>query len=465
MWPLLPAWFACSPGPVGDPAVPPTGHSGATDGWPPEPGNVLLVVLDDVGLDKVGAYGLPGAPPTPTLDALAARGMRFQNAWATPECSPSRAALLTGRHPRRSGIGGVVSPRDLFGLPESEVTLAERLGQAGYATALVGKWHLSPVTEAEADAPLRQGFGVFRGTLGNLQTATLPGAAAELPLGYWLWQGVGEHGLGWVAGRYATSTQVDQALEVAAGLPEPWLLVLPALAAHSPWDPVPAGLRDGPPPPAVDDAGRYDQVLGAFDRELGRLLDGLDPEVRARTTVIVISDNGTPGPAVRPPHDPLRSKGTPFEAGVRVPLIVEGPGVAAPGAVSEALVSVVDLWPTLTALAGVSDDGDGVARDGRSFLPALRDPSWPGAREVLYTEKFRPNGPGPWEELDLRVVRDRTHRLIRSAAGRELLFRLRSALDDGPELLAAGPLSPEDAEALSRLRTALDTEEAALGLR
>jgi arylsulfatase B len=373
--------------------------------------NVLIVVLDDVGVDKVSGWGLhASAPATPRLDALAASGVRFDRAYAEPTCSPTRAALLTGRHPSRTQVGRWIDPRpDLAGLPDAEVTLAEALEQApdDWATAAIGKWHLSVFGgAAPALDPNRQGFDTFRGILGNPNMASTSDGQTR---GHDHWERVVDGAITW-EDRWLTTVQVDDALEVAAGLPEPWLLYVGLSAAHSPWT-VPPGLPTG-----GGDAERYARVVTHLDQELGRLLDGLP--ARDRTTVIVLSDNGTPEEVVTPPWDPVRSKGTLYEAGVRVPLIIAGPRVAAPGSVSRALVHVTDLFATVVDLAGVSPgavlgvDGAPVVIDGRSVLPLLDDPASAGDRVCVMVESFPVNG-APSEGQRHRAVIDAGWKLWR----------------------------------------------------
>jgi arylsulfatase A-like enzyme len=208
-------------------------------------------------------------------------------------------------------------------------------------------------------------------------------------------------------------------------------------------------------------------VLQALDLELGRLLDSLDPALLARTTVIVVGDNGTTDHVVHDTLDPDRQKTTVYEGGVHVPMIVTGPHVASPGSVSEALVHVADVFPTVAEIAGVpligtdeslSVDGDDgpVALDGRSLLPLLADPQASGPDHV-FVEAFSPNGPGPHRHDDRRAVIEARFKLMRQG-GAEHLFDLgagTTADPDGPDLLEA-PLDDEAASALARLACLLD---------
>ena len=235
-------------------------------------------------------------------------------------------------------------------------------------------------------------------------------------------------------------------------------------AAHIPLDDPPETLVSLPPP--ATDADRVDRIVEALDTEIGRLIDGLAPATLDRTTLFVLSDNGTAEHGIRAPWDPARSKGTVFDGGARVPFIVAGPRVDQPGSTSEALVHIVDVFPTVAEIAGIDpraltdDEGGPVEIDGESLLPFLQDPDRSG-RPYLYTDRFAPNGPPPYDDEGL-MIRDATHKLRRSN-GRDELYAYVDEFDEGPDLLGAGRLSDDDADALARLRRELDAQTARLG--
>ncbi|MEZ4235921.1 MAG: sulfatase-like hydrolase/transferase [Myxococcota bacterium] len=401
---------------------------------PPSPSNVLVLLTDDQGVDKVAAYGEhPDPPHTPRIDALARDGLLFRNAWATPSCSPTRAALLTGRTGRRTGVGGVLQVEEAGELPLDEVTLPRLLREAAptpWATAALGKWHLSGYAAPDGvDHPVRAGFDVFRGSMGNLYDVGVDDGQRH---SYYHWDKVSDGALA-VTERYATSDTVDDALALAAELPEPWLLYVAFNAPHRPLDPPPEALHTlGPLTEDSPEAVRYQAVVEALDTEIGRLLDGLDPAVRERTTVIFASDNGTPEHAVLPPWSPSRGKDTPFEGGINVPLVVSGPLVAAPGTETDALVQLLDVFATVADIAGVPASAlDGVALDSRSLLPLLRGEPDP-QRAFVHSEQFNPPGPGPYV-ADWRMTRGARFKVV-TRAERDALFDLAGRDDDGPVL-------------------------------
>lgn len=427
------------------------------------PPNVLLLVADDFGVDQLAAWREHPQPPrTPTLDGLVGAGVSFRNAWAYPDCSPTRAALLTGRYGRRTGVGQRVgnlkNAGKPFELPLDEVTLPEVLrgARTPYATSMVGKWHLTNFqSQRWGTHPNAQGFDWWAGTVGNLQNAWSDGRERD----FFDWEKV-VNGEVVPRARYVTTDETDDAIARIGEMREPWFLYAAFHAPHAPFHAPPPELLDADRPAPASTRAMYRAAVEALDREIGRLLASLPDDVRARTVVVFVGDNGTPKEAIAPPLDRRRGKNTLYEGGVRVPLVVAGP-IATPGASSDALVHVVDLLPTMAELAGAPVPAE---VDGTSLVPWLREPSRASPRDFLYTERFAPNGSGPYE-LDVRAVRDAGFKLVRGKDGSEQLFDLhatRWALDEGPDLLAEGEPSPEAAAALARLRIEMDRVSAEL---
>jgi arylsulfatase A-like enzyme len=420
------------------------------------------VVLDDIGVDKIGAYDLHDHPaPTPTLDGLAADGVRFDAAWATPMCSPTRAALLTGRLPGRTGVGELIAVDESQDWLDGEDTLPKVLARSphgAYTSALTGKWHLGAIDDV--DHPARAGFAHHAGSMNNPGVATESDGARR---GYSHWQKNTDGALAFTD-TYMTTDTVDDAIDQLRTLPEPWLLYVPFNAAHVPWHLPPDDLHDLTPGATPSNADKLDMMIAALDTELGRLLDAMTAAQRASTTIVVVGDNGTNGDVTRPPVDPDRGKGTLFEGGIRVPLIVVSPLVAEPGRTSDALVHVVDVLPTAAELAAVDLD-DGVRRDGRSWMPLLTDPDAPWDREFLVSQHFAPNGFDPTTRG--YAVRDDRYNLIATlpadtAEWHHRLFDLGAgSLDEGPDLLESA-LSGEAQQAYDRLTSELDALDAEL---
>ena len=362
---------------------------------------ITIVLVDDVGWD------LWRAARTPHLDALAARGVTFTRAWAYPACSPARAALLTGRHAFRTGVGHVVlGQKGERGLALSETTLPELLSERCEA---FGKWHVATGATNPNDA----GFDHYAGCLGNLNG---PGSH-----GYLRWAKTidGETRL---VSAYATRDTTDDALASQASF-----RYVAYHAAHRPlhWPP---GVEEPelPGTPAVIQRGQVLAMIEYLDDEIGRLL--ADEE----GYVFVLADNGS---------ETLfgGDKGTISEAGVRVPFVVAGPGIEP--AVRDDLVSVVDVFATVAELRGIALP-PGVAEDSISLVPMLRGER--GRRETVYVERVEPGA-----EMPERAIASRTHRLTIEADGREHLARLPD------ERAVLSPWPDEDAQAARFLRERL----------
>lgn len=414
---------------------------------PEPPGtNVVVVLFDDLGAEKLALYEpLVPAVPTPTIDALAAEGVVFNNAYASPMCSASRANLLSGRHARRTGLGFVLlGEYEMF--PLESYLIPEALDQARtslpWATAALGKWNLSTLGN-DWYIPNLQGFDWYSGILTVMSEETV------VKNTYFSWT---KHENGVDLGlqtTYNTTDIIDDAIEKMNTLPQPFFLYVSLNAPHDPLHVPPVELFTDTLPPNPGDPALYRAVLQAADTELGRLLASIPQDVYDNTTFIVTSDNGTQPNAIQPPYIPERSKRTVYETGVHVPMIVTGPLVTAPGTRTDALVHFVDLYTTVAEIAGVplidDDDGpygvivDGKLRtvDGYSLLPFLADPKAPSQRETLFVELFEPNGAPPYN-TDLRAVRDMNHKLMSVNGVLSLFEMVPGALDDGDDLLLDG---------------------------
>ncbi|MFT4623219.1 MAG: arylsulfatase B [Myxococcota bacterium] len=424
------------------------------------PSNVLILLADDLGADRIGAYGVhPEPASTPNIDALAAEGVRFRNAYVAPVCSPTRASLLTGRHPRRIGMGTIVSPKkDPSGLARSEVTLPEMLVHAPqpWASLALGKWHLAVDDWPDRDRdPLVQGFDHYAGALENLPT--IVGEQRKKKGNYYDWQKTVDGETTWST-RYATTDTVDEALARIPNLEEPWLVYVAFQAVHHPFDLPPPELTPTLRSGAESVPRTVDAMAEALDTELGRLLAGVD---RSDTTVVFLSDNGTTKEAIKRPWPPERGKLTLYDGGCRVPLIITGPAVTRPGSTSDAFVHAMDLFPTVAELAGVdlssvtAADGSPVVLDGVSLLPWLADPDAPSPRETIYVDRFGPNGAPPYLAKDERMIRDAGHKLMRTKDGEAFFeYPADGGWQEGPNLLPRG-LTPAQQAAYDRLAVAM----------
>jgi arylsulfatase A-like enzyme len=369
---------------------------GAAQDAPPP--NVVLIVVDDLGWADLSAQGSTYYE-TPHIDGLAAQGVRFTNAYAAASiCSPSRAALLTGRYPARIGItdwiraefqGGTIpadrrnpsayvadpgfsllTPPNPLWMEHEEVTLAELLKGAGYATAHIGKWHLG----GEGWLPETQGFEL-----------NLGGSDYGQPPSYFdPYHREGQGDLGTLRprrpGEYLTDREADEAATfIRAHRDRPFFLHLAHYAVHTPLQaPEELEARYAGKPKGEQKNPRYAAMVHSVDQAVGRILGTLEEEgLTGRTLVIFTSDNGgLLGPTS---NAPLRSgKGFPYEGGLRVPLMARWPGVIPQARVSHEPVIGMDLLPTIAAAAGVPLP-EGRVIDGVSLLDHLRS----GAESAL----------------------------------------------------------------------------------
>lgn len=363
------------------------------------PPNLILILADDLGATDLGCYGAD-LHQTPRLDRLAREGVRFRQGYAAaPVCTPSRAALLTGHHPARlhltiwreasvqraanedfDGRRQLVTPATAHDLPFAELTLAERLRERGYLTFHVGKWHLGDA----GSYPEAHGFDLNLG-------GTHWGAPASY---FFPYRGEGRFrdGMRYVPGLglgqpedYLTDELTTRALELidAAG-ERPFFLNLWHYGVHTPLQAPAADVErcQGRLQPELNHQNpTYAAMVENLDHNVGRLLDHLAARGLAeRTLVVFTSDNGgflgrPEGPRVTS-NAPLRSgKGSLYEGGLRVPLVMRWPGRLSAGTTCDQPLAHVDLYATLLEALGAADPADpAVAGDGRSGWPWAREP-------------------------------------------------------------------------------------------
>jgi arylsulfatase B len=415
------------------------GHAAATR----QP-NILLIVADDLGYGELGCQGNPQIP-TPNIDSIAQAGIRCTSGYVTASlCSPSRAALLTGRYQTRYGHEfnpvGAENLDPEIGLPLTEKTIANRLHDAGYATGIVGKWHLGATPPYH---PQRRGFDEFFGFLHEAHFYTAPpyrgvysrfrndepAYDAHNPL-------LRDTSEVETSG-YLTDDFNREALAfIDRHQDRPWFLYLPYNAVHSPMQ---AKLADVERFAALPSAQRqiFAGMLFALDRSVGEVL----AKIRAlgqeeNTLVIFLSDNGGPTQELTSSNLPLRGgKGSLYEGGIRIPFLVQWKGHLPTGRTYDPPVSSLDLAPTILAAANVPPED--ASLEGANLLPFLSGTKDSAPHDFLF-----------WRMGQLRAMRAGPWKLVQRRPAAPQLFNLSSDLAEEHDLSATQPAT------LARLESA-----------
>ena len=410
--------------------------------------NILFILVDDMGCSDGGCFG-SRYYQTRAMDSLAASGLRFTQAYAScAVCSPTRAAIQTGKNPARlhvtDWIGGEPAPKgSKFRLPDwtkrlpaGEVTLAERLKQLGYATGYIGKWHLG----GGASLPERRGYDM-----------NVAGGEPGHPASYFWPYGPQGHpnrvpGLaeaGGEKGEYLTDRLTDEALRfLDSHRDRPFFLQLSHYAVHSPLQGKAGDIAEASERKPSDGQGNatYSAMLTEVDRSLDRLMKALDRlGIADHTIVVFTSDNGGAVHFGNPPATAniglRKGKGYAYEGGLRVPLLMRVPGMTRAGSVCAAPVISTDFFPTLLELAGAPAGSTAAGPDGTSLVPLLR-----GGASVARAGMFW-HYPHYWNNGDVTpysVVREGDWKLIRFyESGREELYQLSEDPSESHDLAAA----------------------------
>jgi arylsulfatase A-like enzyme len=335
--------------------------------------NIVVILADDLGYADVGAQGRLKDIRTPHVDSIAAGGVRFTNGYVScPVCSPTRAGLMTGRYQQRFGHefnpGPNASPN--FGLPLDQVTLPQALRSAGYATGMVGKWHLGNRPEMH---PTRRGFDEFFGFLGGAHPYNAVGGGNN-PLMRGTTPLESTDYLTDAFGREAAAFIDRHAADASSADGKPFFLYLAFNAVHNPQQATEKYLARFP---GVTDRSRRLLLakLSALDDAVGIVLEKLrEKKLEENTLVIFFSDNGGPTPGNGSRNDPLHGiKGQTWEGGIRIPFMIRWPGGHVPaGKVDDRPVIALDIFPTALAAAGAHPTpANGATFDGVNLLPFI----------------------------------------------------------------------------------------------
>ncbi|MEI7899769.1 MAG: sulfatase [bacterium] len=414
--------------------APLTARCAADTATPPKP-NFIVINVDDLGYADVGPFGSK-INRTPNLDRLAKEGRKLTSFYAAPVCSPSRAALMTGCYPKRAlPIPHVLFPGNDVGLSPKEVTVAEVLKAAGYATGIIGKWHLGDQPEF---LPLKQGFDYYFGLpysndMGPAEDGVKSDLGKPLPK-----EKKGQPPLpllrnGTVLKRVLPDDQqslvemyTTEAVGFIAGHKEaPFFLYLAHNAVHFPVYPGKQWAGKSP-------HGIYSDWVEEVDWSVGRVLDAVREQGLAeRTLIFFTSDNGGTPRAV---NAPLRGfKASTWEGGVRVPAIAWWPGKIPAGTACDAITGMFDILPTFAALAGGTVPADRKI-DGADIWPQLAGAA--DARPAHDTFYY-------YRGLLLEAVRHGDWKLqlppAKTADAKAKLYNLRTDIGEASDVAAANP--------------------------
>ncbi len=342
--------------------------------------NLIVIFADDLGYGDLGTYGHPTIQ-TPNLDRLAYEGMKFTQFYAAASvCTPSRAGLLTGRLPVRSGMAGngrrVLFPDSELGIPDDEITIAEALKEGGYATAAIGKWHLGHNSEY---LPTEHGFDYYFGIpYSNDMDQVAQGTRDEIygdpQYEYWnvplmrnteIIERPADQ-------RTITKRYTEEAIRfVRDHAHGPFFVYLAHNLPHVP-------LFRSEAFEGASSRGLYGDVVQEIDWSVGQITEALVQEGIAENTLVVFTSDNGPWLAYNAHGGSaglLRGgKGMTWEGGMREPAVAWWPGVISPGSTTDAITSTMDLLPTALAMAGLEFPDDRIL-DGRNILPLLRGES------------------------------------------------------------------------------------------
>ncbi|MFN0079319.1 MAG: sulfatase [Prosthecobacter sp.] len=407
--------------------------------------NVIFILADDLGYTDVACFGSKYYE-TPNIDKLASQGMKLTRHHHCQNCQPTRAALMTGQYAARTGIytvGGIgrfewesrpLRPVDnAENLPLEKVTIAQRMKKAGYATAMFGKWHLGEKGEYH---PGQRGFDEAIVTMGkHFDFATQP--KVEYPKGEYL-------------ADFLTNKAVDF---IQRHKDAPFFLYLPHFGVHSPHQAKPELIAKFKDKAGVGGHNNptYAAMIASVDESVGRVMATLDELKLADDTVLVFStDNGGVGGYAREgvqggditDNAPLRSgKGSLYEGGTRVPLIVRWPGVTKPGSSSDVPTIHVDMFPTFAEI-GKATAPEGQPLDGESLVPVFRDAAASLKREAIYQHfpGYLGAGGGTWRTTPVGLIEVGDWKLMEYFEdGRLELYNLKDDIGEQKNLAAEMP--------------------------
>lgn len=377
--------------------------------------NILLIIADDLGIDATNGYQQNDRmPATPHLDALRENGLTFTNTWAAPQCTPTRASIMSGKYGIKTGV--MRPPGNLDLVHQSLFSRIAETTNGEYAGAVIGKWHIS--NPVDYDHPMQHGIDHYEG----LFTSSVSD--------YYSWDKV-ENGVLTTIDEYVTTNLTNSAIDWIADQNNPWFLWLAHPAPHAPFHLPPSDLYTTSN--TNDNLGKYLAAIEAMDHETGRLINSMSQETRENTIIIFVGDNGTPGQVIQN-FPSSHSKGTMYEGGIRVPLFISGKGVSRVNEVDHNLNHITDLYATILELTGAQLNGG--IHNSMSLKPLLSceiDLN----RPYIYTD-YRDGNVLTW------AVRNEEYKFIADENGSLAFYKISEDILEANNLIGNMTLVEED---------------------
>ena len=362
--------------------------------------NILLIIGDDMGVDALNGYDVGTIlPNTPNIDKLRATGLTFNNVWACPSSTPTRATMLTGKYGVNTGVNTV--PGVLSTNHKSIFKELDELTDNAYTNCVVGKWHVSRPNDIEH--PYSHGADDFMGIMGP-----------EVE-DYSNWGKVENHASS-TCTEYASSYFTNYAANWINQQTKPWLMWLAHVAPHTPFHVPPSEMYTSKN--TNTNFQKFIVMIESLDYEIGRLLDSIPQNVLDNTVIIFIGDNGTPGNILQGFPKP-KGKNTVYEGGIHVPMIISGYGVTRKNEKEDALINASDIYATIAQIAQADAYPTNQVNDSYSFKQLLSSTNGP-KRSYNYMEL----GAGESIPNDVYAMRDSKYKIIYDVAGNREFFDL-----------------------------------------
>lgn len=386
--------------------------------------NILLIIADDLGIDAISGFGIEDdVAVTPTLDSFRKSGLSFINCWATPQCSPTRAAMVSGEYGIKTGV--MRPPLILDPSHTSLFTKIEEQSSTDYSMAVIGKWHIGGNSTSNYSHPADSGVPYYEGVF----TAQVDD--------YYDWTKLNTDGEEEQVEEYITTHLTNRAIDWVDDQTQPWFLWLSHVAPHAPFQTPPEGTYITTP---TDDRTTYLAMVESLDYEVNRLIESMDAETLENTVIIFIGDNGTPGKANN--YFPNgHAKASLYEGGIRVPIMITGKSVERVNEVEAGLVQAADLHATILELAGVPLLGG--TMNSLSLKPALSYENQV-SRQIIYTD-YENNGTESW------ATRNNIYKLIEDENGNEEFYNIVTDIKEETNLIGSLTTEQETIKTMLKL--------------